>query len=196
MRLGMTGGALLLAALAGACAVVGPLYDRRMGEAPLAACAAVNVAVAAQPGTPAGNVLQAGGGIGPVSMKQCFTLAEEMPGGGRRAWQGGAIGQGQTLIAIYRREPGCFGAPDRPAPPIFSHATVTGSSPGAGEAELSVWDLHGRPGHARTLRWSGPFEDRTFVLASAGSVTASPDGIRIRVTQGRLDPANLCFKSY
>lgn len=194
MRFGETGGAFLLGLLVSACAVVAPLYDRHMGDAPVAACGAINGP--APLGEPdAGQREQTGARL--AAMKQCFTIMEEAPGARPKAWQGGPLRQGQTLIAIYRREPGCFGRPgDRTGPRIFSHATLTGSSDGAGEAELSTWDSLGRPGHARTLRWNRPFAGRTFALAGIGSTVMNPDGVRIRVTRGSLDPAHLCFKSY
>lgn len=170
MRIDRTGSAVLMGLAAGGCSLVAPLYDRQMADAPHAACAAVNVPAA-------------------QGARQCFTLFEEDAGGARRAWSGGALEPGRTLIAVHR--PGEEGCAAR-----HTHLTVTGSSPGAGRIELAAWDGMGRPGHARTPRWRAPFARRTYALASIDSATMMPAGARIRVLEGSFDPAALCFKGY
>lgn len=159
-------GAAVLALAAGGCAIVGPLYDRQMRDAPRAACAAAN-----------------------GSGDQCFVLLEEGPGGVRRAWSGGALGPGRALVAIH--QPGREGCGGR-----FTHLTVSGASDGAGRAELSIWDPLGRPGHQRAVRWDRGFASRDFALASIDNVTMLPAGARLRMLEGGFTPANLCFKSY
>lgn len=164
------GGAFVVGLMVSACAVVGPLADRRMTDAPNAACVAI-----AQPAPAAAE-------------GQCFTLAEQLPDGSRRAWSGGALGPGQVLLAIHGGGEACAGT--------FTHLTVTGDSPGAGRAELAAWDAHARPGHAREVRWREGFAGRTFALADIGSALMNPAGARITVREGSLAPSQLCFKSY
>jgi hypothetical protein len=185
MRFGETGGAFLLGLMLSACAIVSPLVDRSMGDAPNAACAAVNgdhpLVMRPRPGASPAAV-EAG------APEQCFALAEELADGTRRAWSGGALQPGRTLIAVHRPGGDCGGT--------FSHLSVTGASAGAGSAELATWDQHGRTGHQRVVRWNRGFESRSFALASVGSAIMSPAGARIRVIDGSFDPASLCFKSY
>lgn len=162
------GGAFVAGLMLSACAVVGPLADPRMTDSPAAACVAI-------PGPAA-------------AANQCFTLAEQLPDGTRRAWAGGTLGPGQVLLAVHRGGGACAGT--------FTHLTVTASSTGAGRAELAAWDLHARPGHAREVRWDRPFADRTFALADIGSALMNPAGARITVRDGSLEPKQICFKSY
>jgi hypothetical protein len=172
------GGAVLLALLAGGCGIVSPLYDRQMADAPLAACAAVNGA----------HPLAAPAGAS--TAPQCFTLFEETGDGSRRPWSGGALTPGRTLVAWHQpgAGPGCAAR--------FTHLTVTGASPGAGRAELATWDPVGLPGHQREVRWGRAYQARTFALASIDHATMIPGGARIRVLEGSLDPASICFKGY
>ncbi len=168
MQLGRAGGATLVAMLASGCAIVGPLYDRQMHDAPRSACIALDEAPAPT---------------------QCFALIEEWANGTRREWSGGTLQPGRTLLAIHQAgRAGCGGR--------FSHLTVTGSSDRVGQAELATWDGIGRPGHSRRVRWNAPFVGRTYALASIDSVMMAPGGARIRVLDGSFDPASLCLKSY
>jgi hypothetical protein len=162
------GGAFVVGLMLSACAVVGPLANPRMTDAPTAACIAI-----ADPAAAA---------------NQCFTLAEQRPDGSRRAWTGGTLGPGQVLLAIHGGGAACAGT--------FTHLTVTGDSPGAGRAELATWDLPARPGHAREDRWDRPFAGRTFALADIGSTLMNPAGARITVREGAFEPRQVCFKSY
>ncbi|WP_166038794.1 hypothetical protein [Sphingosinicella sp. YJ22] len=162
------GGAFVVGLMVSACAVVGPLANPRMTDAPHAACVAI--------GQPA------------PAADQCFTLAEQLPDGTRRAWQGGALGPGQVLLAVHGGGEACAGT--------FTHLTVTADSPGAGRAELATWDAHVRPGHAREIHWREGFAGRTFALADIGSALMNPAGARITVREGTLEPSQLCFKSY
>ena len=65
------GGAFVVGLMLSACAVVGPLANPRMTDAPTAACVAIAAPAAAE--------------------NQCFTLAEQLPDGTRHAWTGGAL---------------------------------------------------------------------------------------------------------
>ena len=161
------GGAFIVGLMVSACAVVGPLSNPRMTDAPNAACASV---------------------AAPAADRQCFVLAEQLPDGSRRAWSGGALQAGQVLLAVHRGGEGCTGT--------FTHLTVVANSPAAGRAELASWDLHGRPGHSRVVRWDQGFANRTFALADIGSTLMNPAGARITVQQGTFDPRQICFKSY
>jgi hypothetical protein len=162
------GGAFVVGLMVSACAVVGPLANPRMTDAPTAACVAI-----AQPAPATG---------------QCFTLAEQLPDGTRRPWQGGALAAGQVLLAVHGGGEACAGT--------FTHLTVTGNAPGAGRAELATWEVHARPGHAREVRWREGFADRTFALADIGSTLMNPAGARITVREGSFEPRQICFKSY
>lgn len=158
-----------LALWLGGCSLAAPLYDRQMADADHQACAAVNA--------PA-----------PAGATQCFVLYEEDEAG-RRAWSGGALAPGRTLIAVHNpAEPGCAAR--------HTHLTVTGAAPGAGRMELAVWDGLGRPGHARVATWGTGSVSRTFALAGIDHVTLMPAGARIRMLDGSFDPAGLCFKGY
>lgn len=162
------GGAFVVGLMLSACAVVGPLANPRMTDAPHAACVRIPP---------------------PISFDdQCFALAEQLPDGSRRAWTGGVLGPGQVLLAIHRGGAACAGT--------FTHLTVFGDSTTAGRAELATWDLHARPGHAREVRWDRPFLGRTFALADIGSTMMNPAGARITVREGNLDPRRICFNSY
>ena len=179
-------GSFVVAALAlSGCAVVRPLIDREMAKAPHAACAAVNGAhpllMRARAGVPADQV-EAG------APTQCFALLEEQDGG-RRAWSGGALQPGRTLVAVHQEaEADCKGR--------FTHFTVAGGSPGAGQLELTTWDPVGRPGHTRQHRWERGFAQRTLGIASIDTPTMAAAGVRVRVLAGSFDPANICLKSY
>jgi len=162
------GGAFVVGLMVSACAVVSPLTNPRMTDAPNAACAAVAAPASAE--------------------SQCFALAEQLPDGSRRAWTGGALGPGRVLLAIHRGGEGCTGT--------FTHLTVRGNASGAGRAELATWDVHARPGHAREVRWDRAFEGRTFALADIGSTLMNPAGARITVREGSFEPTQVCFKSY
>jgi hypothetical protein len=166
---GRAAAALALFGLAG-CAVVSPLLDRDMSKAPNMACVAVN------------------GRSPAATAAQCFVLAEENVDGRRQRWSGGALAPGRTLVAVLQPGPACGGT--------LSHLTVTGSSPGAGRAELSTWDAVGRPGHRREVQWRQGFAERTLTMASIESATMNPAGARVRITEGSFDPASLCFRSY
>lgn len=179
-------GSALVAALAlSGCTIVRPLIDRDMAKAPNAACAAVNgehpLLMRARAGVPAEQV-EAG------APTQCFSLHEESEGTSR-AWSGGALQPGRTLIAIHQ-------AGDVDCKGRFTHVTFTGASPGAGELEVATWDVAARPGHMRKHRWDGGFPRRNLGLASIDHPTMAPAGIRIRMLSGSFDPADICFKSY
>ena len=183
------GAAVLLTIVAGGCAVVGPLYDRSMADAPHAACAAVNGPIMAEPGTEPGNSMDAGSGAaaGPRFPAQCFDLSVTEADGVTSSWGGELLTPVRTLIAIHRAVPGCTGK--------FTHLTVDGAARGPGRMELATWDLHGRPGHQRTIRWSDGFAHRSLVLADIGSALMNPAGARISVQEGAFDPRSVCFKS-
>jgi hypothetical protein len=169
------GGSALVAALAlSGCTIAKPLIDRRMAEAPNAACVAVNGRQPVVEGAAAGG--------------RCFALHEEVDGR-RQPWSGGALQPGRTLLAIH--QPGTSGCAGR-----FTHLTVTGASPGPGQLELATWDMLARAGHNRQHRWERGFAQRTLGMASIDSATMTPAGVRIRALAGSFDPANLCFKSY
>jgi hypothetical protein len=167
------------------CTIVRPLIDREMAKAPHAACAAVNgehpLLMRARPGVPADQV-ETG------APAQCFALFEEQDGR-RRAWSGGALQPGRTLIAVHEgADADCKGR--------FSHFTVTGGSAGAGQLELATWDPAARPGHMRQHRWERGFAQRSLGIASIDTPTMAPAGVRVRVLAGSFDPASICLKSY
>ena len=169
MRVERTGIAGMLALAATGCSLAAPLYDRQMADAEHQACAAVNAAP-------------------PAGATQCFALYEE-DAQGRRAWSGGALTPGRTLIAVHNvAAPGCAAR--------HTHLTVTGAAPAAGQLELAVWDGMARPGHSRIATWGSGFSQRTIALAGIDHVTLMPAGARVRVLEGSFDPANLCFKGY
>lgn len=169
MRIERTGFALLLAVATAGCSLAAPLYDRRMADADHQACAPVNAPPVA------------GAAI-------CFTLFEE-DARGRRSWSGGALTPGRTLIAVHNpAAPGCAAR--------HTHLTVTGAAADAGRMELAVWDGIARPGHSRVATWGAGFAQRTLALASIDHVTLMPAGARVRMLEGRFDPAELCFKGY
>ena len=169
MRIERTGIALLLAIATAGCSLAAPLYDRQMADADHQACAPVNAPPAA-------------------GETACFTLFEE-DAQGRRAWSGGALNPGRTLIAVHNpAAPGCAAR--------HTHLTVSGSAAGAGSMELAVWDGMARPGHSRVATWGAAFPRRTLALAGIDHVTLLPAGARVRMLEGSFDPASLCFKGY
>jgi hypothetical protein len=203
MRYGHTGGAFAVGLLLSACAVVSPLLDRSLAEAPFAACGAIN---GPPPLGPPNAQQRARTGAQPKPMTQCFALFRDVQNGPDTKWAGGRIEAGETLLAVYTGGKGCFGLPDDlTGPRVFSYLTVTGSSDGAGKAELSVWDVAGRalyvPGGGdttsqRTIEWPRAFRDRTFSMANAGGVLQNAAGARIHMVSGSFDPAHLCFKGF
>lgn len=157
------------------CAVVGPLADRDMSGATAQAC--VDVAAPGEGGAPAAG-----------AAPQCFVLAQQDADGRRAGWTGGPLQPGRALLAVHRAAAGCQGT--------FTHLTVEGSSPAPGRAELATWDLHGRAGNQREVRWDAPFQHRSYGLADIGSTLMNPAGARITVHAGSLHIQRLCFRSY
>jgi hypothetical protein len=169
MRIERAGLVGLLAIATAGCSIAAPLYDRQMADADHQACAPINAPPAA----------------GETS---CFNLFEE-DSSGRRAWSGGALTPGRTLIAVHNpAAPGCAAR--------HSHLTVTGAAPGGGRMELAVWDGMARAGHSRVATWGTGFPRRTLALAGIDHVTLMPAGARVRMLEGSFDPASLCFKGY
>lgn len=167
-----TGGIGALALAVSGCAIVSPLYDDRMSDAARAACVDIG-AVAGEAPAPT-----------------CFALYEESSPGRYGAWAGGPLRPGRTLVALRQAgvHPSCGGR--------FTHLVVTGATDGPGRAELSTWDSLGRPGARRRPSWERAEPVETLVLPTIDGVMMDAAGARMKVIEGRFDPARLCFKSY
>jgi len=110
-----------------ACAVIGPVVDADMEDAPYEACARFAEAPAAAP--------------------QCVSV-QMRPAGGQ--WQPftGALSAGDELLAVPSAAPQCHHG-------NYTHFVLTGSSEG-GAMQVAVPDTFGRGDRGRSFAWREP----------------------------------------
>ena len=103
---------------------------------------------------------------------QCFTFQRIGPG---------------ELRAVLRSAPECAGD--------FRHATVEGSSAGAGSLDLAVSSPTAAGLPHRRWSWDRGFERRTFPLRNVGTTFLIPTAAVIR-SDGDFTFRRLCFRGY
>ena len=149
-----------------ACAVIGPVTDAGMEDAPHQACARF---AAAQPP-------EAG---------QCVSV-QVRPAGGR--WQAftGTLSAGDELLALPSAAPQCTHG-------NFTHFVLEGSSD-AGAMRVAIPDGFGRGDRGRSFAWRAPRS--RWTADNIGTTLHIPAGARVSVSEGQVRLSSACFKSY
>jgi hypothetical protein len=150
----------------GACAVLGPVVDADMEDAPYQACARFAEAP-------------------PAEGAQCVAV-QVRPAGGR--WQpfSGTLDAGDELLAVPSAAPGCTHG-------NYTHFVLEGES-AAGAMRVAVPDAFGRGDRGRGFAWREP--RTRWTADNIGSVIHTPAGARVSLTEGQVRLSSACFKSY
>jgi len=148
------------------CAVLGPVVDAEMEDAPYQACARF-AEVQSQ------------------AAEQCVTV-QVRPAGGR--WQPftGTLSAGDDLLALPSAAPQCNHG-------NFTHFVLDGSSD-AGAMRVAVPDGFGRGDQVRTFAWRE--SRTRWAADNIGSTNHMPAGARVSLTEGQVRLSSVCFKSY
>ena len=148
------------------CAVLGPVTDADMEDAPHQACARF-------------------AGAEPPEAGQCVTV-QVRPAGGR--WQAfsGTLSAGDELLALPSAAPQCTHG-------NFTHFVLEGSSD-AGAMHVAVPDGFGRGDRGRSFAWREPRS--RWTADNIGTSLHIPAGARVSVTEGEVRLSSACFKSY
>ena len=148
------------------CAVLGPVVDAGMEDAPHQACARFGEAV-------------------PPEAGQCVT-AQVRPAGG--SWQRftGTLSAGDELLALPSAAPQCTHG-------NFTHFVLEGSSD-AGAMRVAIPDGFGRGDRGRSFAWRAPRS--RWAADNIGTTLHIPAGARVSVTEGRVRLSSACFRSY
>ena len=159
------------------CAVVGPVVDSGMENAPYEACA--RFAAAPVEATPAQGAVAEGAAL------QCLTVTIR-PAGGQ--WQPftGTFSAGDELLAMPTGGPQCNHG-------HFTHFVLTGSSD-SGAMRVAVPDAFGRGDRGRSFTWRAPRE--RWSADNIGTAMHLPAGARVYLTEGQARLSSACFKSY
>ena len=149
------------------CAVLGPVVDADMEDAPYEACIRFAEAQAPEAG-------------------QCVSV-QVRPAGGR--WQpaaGRTLSAGDELLALPSAAPSCTHG-------NYTHFVLEGSSD-AGAMRVAVPDGFGRGDMGRSFAWRQP---RTrWTADNIGTTLHMPAGARVSVSEGQVTLTSACFKSY
>jgi hypothetical protein len=149
------------------CAVIGPVTDADMEDAPYEACTRFAEAPAAD------------------EAPQCLTVTVRAAGG---QWQPftGTLSAGDELLAVPSAAPQCNHG-------NYTHFVLDGSSD-AGAMQVAIPDTFGRGDRGRSFTWHEP---RTrWTADNIGSTVHTPAGARVRLTEGQVRIGRACFKSY
>lgn len=152
------------------CAVLGPVTDADMEDAPYEAC--IRFAEAPPEATP-------------PAPAQCVAV-QVRPAGGR--WQPftGTLAAGDELLAIPSPAPRCTHG-------NYTHFVLEGASD-AGAMRVAVPDGFGRGDRSRAFAWREP---RTrWTADNIGATVHVPAGARVSLTEGQIRLSSACFKSY
>jgi hypothetical protein len=152
------------------CALVGPLVDRQMDDAPYSACTRF-----ASDTSPAGQI-------------QCFALLERGPNGGFVPRASAHLEAGDEVFAAKSTAPGCQRA--------FSHLVVGGDTTGPGEMTIEVNDAVGRGAIGRTVDWEEARAGRRWAVSDIDTPLHLPNGVRLHMLEGEVHLTSLCYKSY
>ena len=149
------------------CAVLGPVVDADMEDAPYQACARFAGAAASD------------------STPECVAV-QVRPAGG--AWQpfAGTLSAGDELLAVPSAAPQCTHG-------NFTHFVLEGSSD-AGALRIAVPDGFGRGDRGRSFAWHEPRS--RWTADNIGSSVHLPAGARVTVGEGQVRLSSACFKSY
>ncbi|HTU11219.1 MAG TPA: hypothetical protein VMG08_10010 [Allosphingosinicella sp.] len=153
-----------------ACAVVGPVVDAGMDDAPYQACIRFAEAPApAEPPAPA----------------QCVSV-QVRPAGGQ--WQPftGTLSAGDTLLALPSAAPQCNHG-------NYTHFVLEGASE-SGAMRVAVPDAFGRGDRGRAFAWTAP--RGRWTADNIGTSIHTPAGARVSLTEGQVRLSSACFKSY
>lgn len=152
-----------------ACAVLGPVADAGMENAPYEACVQFAEAQAAAPSPAA----------------QCVSV-QVRPAGGQ--WQafGGTLSAGDMLLAVPSAAPQCTHG-------NYTHFVLEGASD-AGAMRVAVPDGFGRGDLGRSFAWTAPRS--RWTADNIGTTNHMPAGARVSLTEGQIRLTSACFKSY
>jgi hypothetical protein len=166
MRIGRRAIALFGFMPLASCAVLGPVVDADMEDAPYLACARFAEAE-------------------PQPADQCVTV-QVRPAGGR--WQPftGTLSAGDDLLALPSASPQCNHG-------NYTHFVLEGSSD-AGAMRVAVPDSFGRGDMTRSFAWRAPRS--RWTADNIGTTNHMPAGARVSVTEGQVRLSSACFKSY
>ena len=148
------------------CAVLGPVVDAGMEDAPYRACATFNAPTTVEaPQCVSVRVRSASGQWGPV---------------------GGTLNAGEELLAIPSGTPQC-------AHNNYTHFVLEGSSD-AGAMRIAVPDAFGRGDLGRSFAWRRP--QTRWTADNIGTSQHLPAAARVTLSEGEVRLTSACFKSY
>jgi len=151
------------------CAVVGPVTDPNLTNAPYQACARFAEAPAAAP----------------PNAPQCVSVRLRSADGQWGAFAG-TVSAGEQLLAIPSGTPQC-------AHNNYTHFVLEGSSE-SGAMRIAVPDAFGRGDRGRSFAWRTP---RTrWTADNIGTAQHLPAGARVTVSEGQVRLTSACFRSY
>lgn len=149
------------------CAVLGPVVDADMEDAPYEACVRFAEAAPPEPG-------------------QCVSV-QVRPAGGR--WQpltGNLLAPGDELLALPSGAPQCTHG-------NYTHFVLEGASE-SGALRIAVPDGFGRPALGRSFAWNEPRS--RWTADNIGTTLHLPAGARVWLSEGSVRLSTACFKSY
>ncbi|HYD14520.1 MAG TPA: hypothetical protein VEC11_16865 [Allosphingosinicella sp.] len=154
-----------------ACAVLGPVVDADMEDAPYQACARF---AEAQPPE-----------VGHSEAGQCVSV-QVRPAGGQ--WQPftGTLSAGDELVAVPSAAPQCNHG-------NYTHFVLEGTSD-AGAMRVAVPDGLGRGDRGRSFAWREPRS--RWTADNIGTAIHLPAGARVSLSEGQIRLSSACFKSY
>lgn len=155
------------------CAVVGPVTDPNLTNAPYQACA--RFADAPAEAAPAA----------PPDAPQCVSVRLKAANGQWGAFNG-TIAAGEELLALPSGTPQC-------AHNNYTHFVLEGSSD-AGAMRIAVPDAFGRGDRGRSFAWRTP--GSRWAADNIGTAQHLPAGARVMVSEGQVRLTSACFRSY
>ena len=150
-----------------ACAVLGPVADSGMEDAPYQAC---------------GYIVDS---MAPADTLECLTV-QVRPAGGQWGPFAGPLSAGDELVAIPSAAPQC-------AHGNYTHFVLEGASD-AGALRIAVPDGFGRGDRGRSFTWHEPRS--RWTADNIGSAVHIPAAARVTVSAGEVRLTSVCFKSY
>ncbi len=166
MRVGRRVIALTMIMPVAACAVLGPVVDADMEDAPHQACARFAEAQ-------------------PPEAGQCVSVQLRTADG---RWQpfAGTLSAGEQLLAVPSAAPQCTHG-------NYTHFVLEGES-AAGAMTVAVPDGFGRGDRGRSFAWRQPRS--RWTADNVGTTLHLPAGARVSLSEGQVRLSSACFKSY